>query len=280
MSNSEDMTTNKVEATVVGQDNNPAPGIFCWWELSTNDAAAAKSFYSNLFGWTPFDVPLSNGGVYTMLKVDGKDVAALHDMSVNEMNEKGIPPHWLSYIASSNVEETAQKVTANGGTLIVPPMDVMEQGRMLVLQDPTGAVVGVWESQAHKGAGHMNKVGGVIWNELTTSNTAVAGEFYRNTFGWTSVDQQMGDMTYTMFNQGENSIAGMMQIDPAWGEVPSNWMPYFWVADCDASVAQARELGAKVVMEPMEVEGVGRMCLLQDPQGAHFSIIKMAEMPS
>jgi len=71
----------------------------------------------------------------------------------------------------------------------------------------------------------------------------------------------------------------MMEIQKEWGDMPSYWMVYFSVADCDRSVKQAKSLGAKVVVEPMDIPTIGRFATLQDPQGATFSIIKL-EMPS
>lgn len=281
MSNSEGTSTSQIEATAISQEIQYLPGTFCWWELTTYDGPAAKNFYTSLFGWTAVDTPMTEG-VYTLFQVDGKDAAAMHQMG-QDMKDKGVPPNWLSYVYVTSADEVAGRVAENGGTLIMSPFDVGEHGRMAVIQDPTGGVFAIWEPKAYRGAAHACKPGGAMWNELGTTNVEAAGEFYTKVLGWTPNPQPMGDMMYTMFDvPGLKGAAGMMQNDPAWGEIPSHWTTYFWVTDCDATVAKAKELGATITFEPMDVEGVGRMAGIMDPQGASFAVVKMvdAEQPS
>ena len=110
------------------------PGLFCWTDLSTPDAAGAKTFYTSLFGWEFEELPMGEGASYTMLKKDGRNVGALYPDS-----KPGIPPHWDLYISVPSADEAAAKAKSLGGMVIVEPFDVMEVGRMAVLQDPTGA---------------------------------------------------------------------------------------------------------------------------------------------
>src|SRR6187455_540266 len=117
-----------------------SPGTFCWVELASTDAEAAKKFYPALFGWTMREVPIT-GGVYTMCQLDGHEVAAIYQISDAEKGQ-GMPSHWFNYIAVTSADETAAHVVALGGTVLVAPFDVMEHGRMAVLQDPTGGVFG------------------------------------------------------------------------------------------------------------------------------------------
>ena len=74
-------------------DSHP-PGSFCWIELATLDQFAAKSFYSALFGWTPFDTPMGPGEVYTIFRLEGRDAAAAYTMRP-EQRSLGIPPNWM-----------------------------------------------------------------------------------------------------------------------------------------------------------------------------------------
>ena len=80
------------------------PGTFCWVELATSDGPAAKEFYTTLFGWSFVDNPMGDAGVYTMLQKKGKDVGALYPMGPEQ---KGIPPHWGSYVAVENANDAA-----------------------------------------------------------------------------------------------------------------------------------------------------------------------------
>jgi uncharacterized protein len=256
-----------------------APGTFCWVESGTTDGEAAKKFYTKLFGWTFTDSPIGPGKVYTMLKLDGKDVGALYQMP-SEMTSQGITPHWLSYVSVTSADESAEKAKALGGKLMKEPFDVFTVGRMAVIQDPTGAVFALWQAGTHQGAGIYNVPNSFCWNELSTRDTNKAGDFYTGLFGWSKNVQQMGPMTYTSFMNGERPAGGMYEPPPEMGDVPPHWLVYFAVDDTDAKVKQAGELGGKTIAPPMDIPDTGRFAIIQDPQGAVFGIIKLANPPS
>ncbi len=255
-----------------------APGTFCWVELATSDGDAAKKFYTELFGWGFEDNPMGPGMVYTMLTLDGKQVGALYKMMA-DMSAMGIPPHWMSYASTESADDTAAKAQTLGGTIMQPPFDVMEHGRMAVIKDPTGAVFSLWQAKQHKGAALVNAPGSLCWNELMTPATNTAADFYTGLFGWGKDVQNFGPMEYTMFTQGGRPTAGMLQITPEMGNIPPNWLVYFAVDDCDAKVQKATELGATVMKPADNIPGIGRFAILTDPQGAAFAIIKLEGAP-
>jgi len=250
------------------------PGSLCWVELGTTDGEAAKKFYTELFGWDSTDSPIGPGEVYTILKLDGKDVGALFKMP-DAMTSQGIPPNWLSYVSVTNVNETAQKAKDAGATLMKEPFDVMTVGRMAVVQDPTGAVFALWQAGTNKGAGITNVPNSFCWNELGTPDTTKAGDFYTNLFGWDKNVQQMGSMTYTSFMNGDRPAGGMYKPTPEMGPIPPHWLVYFAVDDTDAKLKKAGELGAKTLAPAMDIPDTGRFAVIQDPQGAAFGIIKL-----
>lgn len=255
------------------------PGTFCWVELGTTDGEAAKKFYTQLFEWDFVDNPVGPSGVYTILKQNGKDVGALYQMPT-EMTSNGVPPHWMSYISVANADESAAKAKSLGATLMKEPFDVYTMGRMAVIQDPTGAMFALWQPGTHRGAGIVNTPNSLCWNELATRDTAKAGEFYSGVFGWDKNVQQMGPMTYTSFMNGDRPAGGMYEPGPELGDMPPNWMVYFAVADADATLARATELGGKSCAPVMDVPGVGRMAVMTDPQGAAFAVIKLENPPA
>jgi hypothetical protein len=248
------------------------PGTFSWVDLNTTDAGGARTFYSKLFGWSHDDLPAGEAGVYTMFNIGGKTVAGMAQMSPDQQAQ-GMPPVWTSYVTVISADETAKKVKALGGTLMMEPMDVMDVGRMGLAQDPGGAVFAFWEPRAHIGAQVVNEPGCLSWNELATRDTGKAGEFYTRLFGWETQVQEMPQMVYTTFMVGERSNGGMMQMDEKWEGAPSRWMAYFAVADCDTSAKKVEELGGKVHVPPTDIPSVGRFSVVQDPQGADFTII-------
>ncbi len=255
-----------------------SPGTFCWVELSTSDQAAAKKFYSQLFGWGIHDLPIGPDSVYTMLQIKGKDVGALSQLD-KDLLSQGIPPHWLSYVSVESADEAAKAVTAAGGKVMMEPFDVFDSGRMTVAQDPTGANFGIWQSRNHIGAQIHNENNSMCWHELATSDTTEAKNFYTKVFGWNAVTKEYGPTVYTEFYLGEpaegKAIGGMLQMGAEWGKMPSHWMVYFAVGDCEAAVEKAQSLGATIMVSPTDVPNVGRFALIQDPQGAFFSVIKL-----
>jgi predicted enzyme related to lactoylglutathione lyase len=234
----------------------------------------AKAFYTELFGWSAIDNPAGPDMVYTMLQIEGKDVAGLYQMS-EEQRSQGMPPHWLSYVSVANVDERAAKAKSLGGQVLQEPFDVMDVGRMALVQDPTGAVLALWQPRAHIGARLANVPGARSWNELATNDTQVAGEFYTRLFDWGTQVQEMGPTTYTTFMNGERMNGGMLQITEEWGDVPPHWMVYFTVEDCDGSAEKAKELGGEIIVPPRDIPPVGRFAVVQDPQGAAFTIIRL-----
>jgi len=220
------------------------------------------------------DNPVGPDMVYTMLKLNGKDVAALYQLSP-EMKDQGIPPHWLSYISVTSADESADKANKLGATVMKEPFDVMTVGRMAVIQDPTGAVFALWQAGTHHGVGTYNVPGSFCWNELGTTNTSKASEFYTSLLGWTANTQNFGPMEYTMFQNGERPAGGMYKLTPEMGPVPPHWLVYFAVDDCDAKVALATSLGAQVMKPADDIPGIGRFAIMLDPQGAAFALIKL-----
>ena len=250
------------------------PGTFCWVELGTSDDQAAKKFYTELFGWDYVDNPMGPDGLYTLLKLEGKDVGGLYKL-LPDMVAQGIPPHWLSYVSVTNVDESAEKAKALGATIMSGPLDVSEIGRMAVVQDPTGAVFALWQPKQHVGSGIYNVPGSFCWNELGTTDTEKAGEFYSKLCGWTRENFSESPIEYTMFKNGDRGAGGMYKITPDMGPIPPHWLVYFAVDDCDAKVQKAKELGGRVMKPADDIPGVGRFAILFDPQGAAFAIIKL-----
>ena len=252
-----------------------APGTFCWVDLATTDAEGAKQFYTQLFDWTATDVPAGEQGTYTMLEKAGKNVCALYQIPA-EMNHAG-PSYWLSYVSVEDIDATTAQAQELGGRVLQPVEDVMTAGRMSLLQDPTGAVFALWQPQQHIGADLANEANTFCWNELQTKDPATATRFYTKLFGWTTQRSQNalgGD--YFEFQQAGRGGAGMIEIQPDWGDVPPNWVVYFAVEDCDAILQKAESLGGHIEMPPIELADVGRFALLQDPQGAYFTVIQMS----
>lgn len=253
-----------------------APGSFCWLELNTSDPVAAKKFYTGLFNWEAEDSPAGPDMVYTMLRIRGLDVGAMCALQP-EQKAHGVPPHWMTYISVASADDAAAKAKSLGATLLADAFDVMDVGRMAIIQDPQGATFCLWQPKSHFGAKLVGENGTFGWDELWTTDRNKAKQFYTGLFGWGAKDSQMGAAggVYTEWQIGGRSIGGMMEIMPEMGPVPPNWLPYVMVEDCNATAEKAAATGGKLFVPPTDIPDVGRFAVIQDPQGATFAIIKL-----
>ncbi len=246
-----------------------APGTPSWIDIGTPDVPGASAFYSALFGWEIVDQGPDAGG-YCMAEIGGRPVAGL-----GPAQQPG-PPYWTTYITVEDTNAAAEKVTAAGGLVVVPPFDVFDSGRMAVCLDTVGAPFSVWQPNKHIGSHLVNQPGTLTWNELTTREPDKAKAFYGELFGWVAQeDEAVTGTPYTQWLLEGASIGGMMVMDDKWpADVPSHWMVYFNVASIADSVAKVVELGGTVIVEPFPA-GPGLIAVIQDPQGAMFSLLEI-----
>jgi predicted enzyme related to lactoylglutathione lyase len=164
----------------------------------------------------------------------------------------------------------AGRVAAAGGTVLTQPG---EGAAMALLADPSGALLGVREPGALRGADLVNRPGSFCWCELLTRDTEACGRFYHAVLDWhAATDAELG---YTEWKLVDRTIAGMAPMVGEWADqVPSHWMVYFAVADCDAASARAAELGATIRQGPADIPP-GRCAVIEDRQGAVFSMIAL-----
>jgi predicted enzyme related to lactoylglutathione lyase len=255
-------------------DKHPA-GSFCWIELGTTDQTAAKNFYGSIFGWTPNDNPMGPGEVYTIFKLEGRDAAAGYTLRADQRAQH-VPPHWMLYIMVDNVDASAAKVPQLGGKVIVAPFDVMDAGRMAVIADPTGAYFCLWQANRSTGTQIAQVHGTLCWADLSTPDPERAKAFYSGLFGWQLMVGEKDTSGYLHIKNGEHFIGGVPPAAHRQPGVPPHWLAYFQVDDVDATANKAKEMGAKLFLPPMSMEGVGRMSVIADPQGAVFAIFKSA----
>ncbi len=240
-----------------------------WVELSTPDAAASGDFYSRLFGW---DVEVTTDpqyGGYAIARIGDADVAGIGPKQSPET-----PTAWGIYIGTDDVDALAEKAQAAGGTILAAPFDVGDQGRMTVIQDPTGAVVSGWQ-EAQPRNFLSDRPNTLSWAELNARGLEKAIPFYESVFGWTHRTSPFGEGNeYTEFLADGHAVAGALEMNPMVpAEVPSYWAAYFQVDDVDGVFSRAIELGASEMVGPQDYPG-GRFAIVSDPQGAMFALFK------
>ncbi|RLU94812.1 glyoxalase [Streptomyces griseocarneus] len=248
-----------------------APGTPCWLDLTVPDQQAALDFYRDLFGWQGEVGPPETGG-YAVCTLRGKPVAGI--MSAQGQEGAPTPPTvWTTYIATADVDATEARITAAGGQVMMPAMDVMSLGRMAVVAGPDGAVFGLWQAVDFPGAGVVNEPGALIWNELATSDVKAATGFLADALGIKAEPMEGTDGGYYALKVGDRAVGGMMSLDQLPPDTPPNWLPYFAVDDTDSTVDALVRAKGNVLKPPFDMMA-GRMAVVQDPQGGIFAVIK------
>lgn len=238
-----------------------------WFDLMTTDPQGARAFYGEVLGWTTTSWPGSDYDMWSNAGVQLGGIMRLPD-------DAGAPPHWIGYVATRNVDETAKRAQQLGGKVLVPGTDIPGAGRFAVLQDPQGAAFAVHQSGSEYEAPDGSKVGNFAWCELNTTDWDAAWRFYAELFGWKATrSMDMGPElgTYFMFGTAADASMGGMSNAAASMHAPPHWLYYVNVASCAETVRRIEQRGGKVLNGPMEIPG-GWIVQAQDPQGAMFAV--------
>lgn len=256
----------------MGKRKSYEPGTFCWADLATTEPEGAKTFYGDLFGWEADDMPVGDGSTYTMLRLGDDYIGGLYEMD-SHTREQGVPPNWLSHVSVESADEIAERARKLGGE-VTEPFDVQDAGRMTIIRDPAGAVFSAWQPRGHLGAGRVNDVGCMGWNELNTREPERASDFYSALLGWEMERlEEDGKLSYVLIRNKDWMNGGIMPAGEQHGDAPPFWLSYFTVVSCDSAAAKVRELGGSVIVEPFE-PGAGRISVVSDPQGAVFALFE------
>lgn len=240
-------------------------GTFCWVDLGTPDLDSARRFYEALLGWNAAQVETADPGVYLVGRIEGKDVAGIHDHSGGGAHD------WDSYIAVDDLDSTLATVSELGGAVEYGPHDIPGSARMAVITDGGGARVCLWQAAGYPGAALVNETGTWTWSDLSTRGPDTAEAFYRDLFGWEFRELAPG---YSSISMEDLLIGGMRAIPEEQAGMPPSWVPYFVVEDGDEAAARVQELGGKVLVPPTDVPG-GRFLMISDPLGSASGLSEM-----
>ncbi|MBB1246159.1 VOC family protein [Streptomyces durbertensis] len=243
----------------------------CWVDATFPDLEGAKRFYSEVLGWT-FGESAPEYGDYTQAYAGERAVAAVAPPMPGQPPQ---PPAWCLYLSASDVAATANRARDLGGTLLMEPMRIGDFGSMSLVREPSGAVLGLWQSGVHTGFERVGEVGAYTWSELLTGEPERSDAFFPALFGYDTKLMRSPDMDYRVWELGpDRPVMGRMRTGGP--DFPDDRSPrvlvYFAVADCDAAVETARRLGGTLEWEPMD-SPFGRIASLVDPQGAAFAVI-------
>lgn len=254
-------------------------GTPIWYELLTPDHAVAKRFYDAVVGWNIAGKP--DGEIdYRMIETRDGTVGGVMQLT-DAMTTGGAKPGWLFYVGVDDVDATADKVTAAGGAVLMPPFDLPGVGRMAFVADPQGAPFYIMRGASEGQESHAfapretgTHDGHCSWNELWTSNAAGAIAFYRAVFGWENPNtMDMGPMGgYHFLHLPADIVLGALAQSQQADQAP-RWNFYFWVPDVDAALEVVKAEGGAITMGPHDVPGGARIIMGTDPQGVTFALV-------
>jgi predicted enzyme related to lactoylglutathione lyase len=251
-----------------------SPGSPNWIDLASPDVATSKTFYCELFGWYVYTLTVpdyADYNIFTLGDIQGPEVAGMQALTDDSQ-----PPSWTCYFRVEDLQGTVDTVVSQGGQELIPPADFSGLGSMALCSDSQGADFAIGKPGQISGLGATDEPSAMCWVELACRDVEEGRRFYTKVFGWRAVDRDYNGSPYTSWKVGDWTIGGMSLMDDTWPhQNPAEWMPYFWVADCDASAAKAAELGATIRVPPTDTQP-GRYSALTDPTGARLAIVTPA----
>ena len=245
-------------------------GLFVWHELMTTDPQGAAAFYAGVFRWK---AQHSSVPGYTLWMSGEVGVGGLMAQP-EETRVGGMPPSWLVYMGTSDVDATVQAAQRLGGRVLKDAVDIPAIGRFAVLADPQGAVFAVFTpaAPAPNDAAASGVISQFSWHELATSDPQGAFDFYSALFGWSrgeAHDMGAGNL-YEIIEREGAMIGGIYRLqDPS---KPPYWLAYVRVDDLDGTLASVRAASGQIVQEPREVPGGDRVARILDPQGGAIAL--------
>jgi uncharacterized protein len=247
---------------------------FVWYELMAEDAEAAITFYTRVFGWQACSA--GPGTDYTLLCVGATPVAGLMTIPP-EACAAGAVPSWVGYVGVGDVDAKAVEVEQDGGLLRFPGTDMPGVGRFAVVTDPAGAPLVLFrpDMSAPRPQPLPPGTSGTIgWHELHGGEAADSLAWHARHFGWRGLDaMDMGPAgVYQIFAMGEGPmVGGMLRYQP---EMPRPmWLYYVNVDNVAAAVDRVRQSGGRIVMGPHPVPGGSLVAHALDPQGVMFALV-------
>ena len=245
------------------------PGKFVWADLVTDDVGAARKFYGSLFGWT-----FQEAGDYTIAANNERPLCGMFQRP-RPADQPQARPRWFGYLSVASVEKAQRTVTKAGGRVLAPPRKMPDRGEQAVFADPEGAVFGVVKSSSGDPEDFLAEPGDWMWIQLLSRDGRKAAEFYRSVGGYEIIENSTpGKLSDYVLASGGYARATVRTIRTDNQSVRPAWLPFVRVQSVTASVAKAKQLGGKALIEPKPELLDGKVAVIADPTGAAIGILE------
>ena len=253
------------------------PGKVIWRDLLTHDPDGSQKFYEALFGWEFESIGNSAGlgsdSSYKLIRHNGRLIGGMIDTMA--LNNRDDISQWVVLMSVEDIDAGVVKVTAAGGEVVTPPTDLQSRGRLAIVRDAEGALLGLLQTRDGDPADHEADVGGFLWEELWTTDVDNAMAFYNDVVGleadkWDIDKDQDSGATYRLMKAGDTPRAGIMP-NPLEGLGPV-WVSYLRVESPSSITAKVSELGGRVIVEAQPRPLGGKVAFVAGPSGAGIAL--------
>jgi len=253
------------------------PGKIIWRDLLTNDPAASQRFYGELFGWEFESVGeasnLRSDSAYTLIRHNGRLIGGMVDTLA--LNGRDDISQWVILMSVEDLETRVAAAKSNGGQVVTPPTDLQDRGRLALVRDAEGALLGLLETRDGDPRDNEPEIGGFLWDELWTTDVQNAGAFYGAVAGLApdTVDIDTDDAagpTYNLLRAGDTPRAGILP-NPLDGLDPV-WVSYIRVENPAALTSRVADLGGRVIVEAGPRPLGGEVAFIAGPSGAGIAL--------
>jgi predicted enzyme related to lactoylglutathione lyase len=248
------------------------PGKFVWADLVTDDVAAARSFYAQLFGWSFQDVE-----GYLIAANEERPLCGMFQRE-RPAGQPGARPRWFGYISVTSVERAQRIVTKAGGRVLAAPKKFPKRGEQAVFADPEGALFGVVKSSSGDPQDFKADPGDWIWIQLMCRDGVQAAEFYRKVGGYEVIKNTSNNRLSDQVLASEGyARATVRTIPKGYENVHPTWLLFVHVQSVSESVAHTKQLGGKVLIEPRPEFLESKVAVIADPTGAAIGLLEWTD---
>jgi len=268
-------TTSRIDLPAVSQSTaaEALPGKVIWHDLISDEPAASRRFYGELFGWTFEPVAGIN---YELIRHRGELIGGMVD-------QNGLPvepdiSQWVVVFAVADADGASRRVQEARGKVLTPPTDLGRRGRMAVARDPGGALLGLLQTRGGdpRDTDKVPAPGAFLWDELWATDFPAAERFYQGLARFArdfrriqpGVDHET--VEYTVLSSQRRNRFGI-RTNPIEG-MRQSWLSYLRVEDSrqlGTILSRVSAFGGKVLLPATDRPGgLGQLAIVSGPSGA------------
>jgi predicted enzyme related to lactoylglutathione lyase len=261
--------------------NSPATtdhfaGKIVWDDLFTTDPASAVKFYTGLFGWTSEEIVRPNRK-YTVMSLDGRPIAGITMLPEKIAEASGNTAHgrWVGFASVDDVSKATAAFSKAGGKVLFAVKELAQRGTQSIVETPDGVVLGLVHSSTGDPGDFKAESNEWVWSKFFVKDTASSSQLFHDALGYEVIPDIRQDKPDSFVLSSNDFARAALGPVPDRPNAKPGWLGFVRVESVDDTVAKAKGLGARVIVESIPGEGTGKMAILVDPTGAPFGVVQL-----